>query len=69
MIQSIKLMEIDNSLASGERNSMLKDLGVLVKVGQHNNIAGLVGICEESGTVHYETLCKLIFINNYLLLL
>jgi len=38
----------DNSLASGERNSMLKDLGVLVKVGQHNNIAGLVGVCEET---------------------
>ena len=28
---------------------MLKDLGVLVKVGQHNNIAGLVGVCEEQG--------------------
>jgi len=48
---------------------MLKDLGVLVKVGQHNNIAGLVGVCEETGTVHYETLCKLVFTNNYHLLL
>jgi len=46
---TIKFFLIDNSLASGERNSMLKDLGVLVKVGQHNNIAGLVGVCEETG--------------------
>ncbi len=28
---------------------MLKDLGVLVKVGQHANIAGIIGVCEETG--------------------
>ena len=28
---------------------MLKDLGVLVKVGQHANIAGIIGVCEEPG--------------------
>ena len=28
---------------------MLKDLGVLIKVGQHANIAGIIGICEEPG--------------------
>lgn len=28
---------------------MLKDLGVLVKVGQHANVAGLIGVCEEPG--------------------
>ncbi|EFX71032.1 hypothetical protein DAPPUDRAFT_309238 [Daphnia pulex] len=37
----------DKSLAKGERNSMLKDLGVLIKVGQHANIAGIIGVCEE----------------------
>ena len=28
---------------------MLKDLGILVKVGQHANIAGIIGVCEEPG--------------------
>jgi len=39
----------DNSLASGMKQSMLKDLGQLVKVGQHANIAGIIGVCEEPG--------------------
>jgi hypothetical protein len=43
------LLIIDKSLAKGERNSMLKDLGVLIKVGQHANIAGIIGVCEEPG--------------------
>jgi len=42
---------LDKSLAAGERNSMLKDLGILVKVGQHANIAGLIGVCEETGMI------------------
>ena len=29
---------------------MLKDLAVLVKVGQHVNVASLIGVCEEPGT-------------------
>ncbi len=37
------------SLAKGERNSMLKDLGVLIKVGQHANTAGITGVCKEPG--------------------
>ena len=36
-------------MVSGDRQSMLKDLSVLVKVGQHANIAGLLGVCEEPG--------------------
>ena len=39
----------DNSMPSGTKQSMLKDLGQLVKVGQHANIAGIIGVCEEPG--------------------
>ena len=33
---------------------MLKDLGVLVKVGQHANIAGIIGVCEEPGISEFK---------------
>ena len=36
-------------MPSGTKQSMLKDLGQLVKVGQHANIAGIIGVCEEPG--------------------
>lgn len=36
-------------MPTGEKNAMLKDLGVLVKVGQHVNVAGLIGVCDEPG--------------------
>lgn len=36
---------------AAEKNAMLKDLGVLVKVGQHVNIAGLIGVCDEPGKI------------------
>lgn len=36
-------------MVAGDRQIMLKDLGLLVKVGQHANIAGLIGVCEEPG--------------------
>jgi hypothetical protein len=32
---------------------MLKDLGVLIKVGQHANIASIIGVCEEPGNKQY----------------
>lgn len=59
----------DKSLAKGERNSMLKDLGVLVKVGQHANIAGIIGVCEETETMviameHYGMNLKEFLLNS-----
>ncbi|KAI9565171.1 hypothetical protein GHT06_008947 [Daphnia sinensis] len=41
----------EKTLAKGERNAMLKDLGILAKVGKHANIAGIIGVCEEPETV------------------
>lgn len=32
---------------------MLKDLGILVKVGQHANIAGIIGVSEEAGINYF----------------
>jgi len=70
-LQSIE----DNSLASGTKQSMLKDLGQLVKVGQHANIAGIIGVCEEPdkllvameyyGTTLKEFLLSSRALNNY----
>ena len=36
-------------MPTAEKNAMLKDLGILVKVGQHVNVAGLIGVCDEPG--------------------
>lgn len=41
----------ENTMVAGDRQIMLKDLGLLVKVGQHANIAGLIGVCEEPETL------------------
>ena len=44
---------------------MLKDLGILVKVGQHANIAGIIGVCEEPGTSRLENFVNILTIATF----
>ncbi|KAJ9584978.1 hypothetical protein L9F63_020683, partial [Diploptera punctata] len=41
----------DGDLPSEEKKSMLKDVGILIRLGSHTNIASLVGTCENPDTL------------------
>ena len=42
----------DGELPPDEKRSMLKDLGTLIRLGMHDNIATLVGTCENPDTLY-----------------
>lgn len=41
----------DKKMSQEARKSMLQDLDVLIKVGKHENLTGLIGTCETSQVV------------------